>query len=277
MKTLWALALILSGCGVASRHPLDISNAKEAWNANNDPINLRDAYTVNFDQLPLQGELSRKPWTDSYWPSYRGGIADRWNDPDAESAFKYTLYDLDDIRRLRPEELVRLSPAEKYDIFMGRYDYPLVHHERWRTNPEDPGWFGLCHGWAPAAINYDEPHAVTLRGANGIDVPFGASDVKALLTFAQQFGNDTRFLGSRCNWRPDQPEFLTAAECRDTNAGSFHVVLTNQIGMLGSSFVADMSRSDQVWNHPIYGFTAAVESRSNEVYPGAAPGTVSIV
>ncbi len=44
------------------------------------------------------------------------------------------------------DDLKILSPAEKYDIYVGRYDYPTVQSEWKRTNPEDAHWEGLCHG-----------------------------------------------------------------------------------------------------------------------------------
>lgn len=276
MKTPMLLALLLAGCGGVVSRPIDISRPEEAWNANNDPVNLREQYEVSFAQLPLTGELARKPWTDSYWPNNRGGLADRWNDPNAERAFSYALHSEEAVRGMTEAELALLSPAEKYDIFSGRFDYPLVRHERQRNKPDDPGWFGLCHGWAPAAINFEEPQPVTLRSAGGIEVPFGASDIKALLTFTQQFARETRFLGSRCNRTVGDAGHDEAPECRDTNAGSFHIVLANQIALLGASFVADMSRSDQVWNQPVFAYTSTVDRTSDEVYAGAAPGTVRI-
>ena len=85
--------------------------------------------------------------------------------------------------------LKALSPAEKYDIFMGKFSYPTVKFEWARTSASHPQWYGLCHGWAPAAIVYDEPNPVTLTGPSGVKVPFGSSDVKALLThFLANYG-----------------------------------------------------------------------------------------
>ena len=36
-------------------------------------------YQVAFDP-ELDGALAKAPWSDTYWPTYRGGIADRWKD-----------------------------------------------------------------------------------------------------------------------------------------------------------------------------------------------------
>ena len=276
MQSLW-LILFLVACHPNTHAPIDRANLQEAWNANNDPVNLRDHYEVQLEKLPLSGELDNKPWTDTYWPNWRGGIADRWYDDTSElSAFEYPLHGKSAIEAMTQEQLARLSPAEKYDIFVGRYDYPLVKYERQRTKPDDPSWYGLCHGWAPAAINFAEPKPITLRNDEGIEVPFGASDVKALLIYTQQYADNSRFLGSRCNYKPRDPEHANSPECRDTNAGSFHIVLSNQIALLKQAFVADMNRGEQGGNQPIYGFKSEVQEYSDEVPADAAPGTVRI-
>lgn len=267
----------LTGCGSQSPRTQATSSFKEAWNAANDPVNLRDAYEVHLASLPSGGTVARAPWTDTYWPSSRGGIADRWNDQTSPSAFDYKLAKKNAVKNMTLAARAKLSPAEKYDIYMGRFDYPLVNEERQRTSPDDAAWFGLCHGWAPAAINFEEPQPVTVASADGIELPFGSSDVKALLTFAQQYGEDDRTVGERCNHDlAVAPDHANDPECRDTNAGSFHIIIANQLGLLQKAFVAEVNRDYQIWNQPVYGFESKVISVSGDVYAGAAPGTVKI-
>jgi hypothetical protein len=173
------------------------------------------------------------------------------------------------------DQLAALSPAEKYDIFMGRYDFPTVQSELLRSHPSMPSWYGLCHGWSSATLNFDEPGAVTLRGANGVDVPFASGDVKALLAYAQGvvFSPMARVLGQRCEADlTTQPHMRNTAACRDTNAGSFHLVLANYVGRGGQTLVADFTRGSEVWNFPIYGFsTRELLRRAPSI--GAAPQT----
>lgn len=260
-------------CGQArSGRPLDVSQPAEAWNDVNDPMNLKDDYEVVFEGLPLTAELEVKPWTDTYWPNYRAGIADRWNDPTRPDPFRYELNGPAEIAAMDEQGLGRLSPAEKYDVFLERFDYPLVNEERRRTSPDDPSWYGLCHGWAPAALNFKEPRPVVLESASGRKIPFGASDVKALLLYAQQYGTSSRAVGRRCNANGGEGN-----ECRDVNAGSFHVILTNQIGLLATGFVAEVARESQVWNQPVFGYQTTVLGESGDVYPEAARGTERIV
>jgi hypothetical protein len=265
------ICILLISCG---QNPSSIdltSQTREAWNALNDPKNLKDDYEVTLSKLPISADLSNKPWSDTYWPNYQGGLANRWNDPEQPDAFEYKLFSANQVSSLTEEDLKHLSPAEKYDIYLGRLDFPFVRSERRRTKADDPSWYGLCHGWAPASINYSEPNPVTVEGAGGIKVPFGSSDIKALLLFAQQYGDDNRMAGGRCNDNDG-----SGPACKDINAGSFHVILTNQIGIKDQGFVADIAKGEEVWNQPVYGFTSEMIGETTEIPASAAPGTVKI-
>lgn len=272
------LTALLGSCGIPISDKGRVSETKEEWDISNDPRNLRDEYEVAWLKLPTEAELSKKPWTDSYWPSYQGGLAQRWYGTNAESAFSYPLISRDRLSAMSIEERQRLSPAEKYDAFLGRYDFPLVRFERQRTSPDDPTWFGLCHGWAPASLNFTEPKPVVTMGADGIEIPFGSSDIKALLTYAQQDGRRTRFLGNRCEFDlAENSQHADDLECRDANAGSFHIVIANEIGILNQGFIAEVNRGYQVWNHPVFGFQTEALEESESIYEGAAPGTVKVI
>jgi subtilisin-like proprotein convertase family protein len=115
-------------------------------------------------------------------------------------------------------------------------------------------WWGLCHAWVPAAILEAEPQkAVTYNG-----VTFEVSDIKAL--FLMMYNRSTtKFLGRRCNLREDEIERdengrIKQEECRDTNAGSLHLVLTNLIGRDKRAFAEDRTMGYQVWNQPVVGY-----------------------
>jgi len=266
--------LILTGCGGASP---STSSTSEAWDRANDPLNLGNQYEYSFNLLPRTAQVSLKPWTDSYWPSNQGGIANRWIV--GQNGFSYGFLDRQTLGTLSLAQMASLSPAEKFDILNGRYDYPLASHERSRTRPTDEDWFGLCHGWASAAINYYEPKSVMMRNADGLSIPFAASDVKALLTFYQgQVSNaPQRVLGMRCDADLSRdPYAAQLPQCRDVNAGAFHVVLANQIGRFGQAFTADVTRDAEVWNQPIHQFSTIIVGYQG-VSPGAAIGTVQEV
>lgn len=269
----------VSACGSKSKG--QVSNqvgSDEEWNELNDPLLLSGNYNRTLKSLPTDAKLEEVPWTDTYWPSYEAGLANRWNQSGSDP-FKYQMPSKTELKSMNLEALKELSPAEKFDIFRGRYDFPLVKSERSRTSPESPSWEGLCHGWAPAAYLYKEPGTVVLENEDGIKVPFGSSDVKSLLTYytGQVARAKVGFLGSRCDEDIIRnKEAAKTPECSDTNAGSFHVVLTNQIGLMKKSFVADVTRDAEVWNQPVYGYVTEVREE-RAPHAQAAPGTVKEV
>lgn len=243
-----------NGCGSQSA-----SQAQEAWDLRNNPFQFASGMVTGWHDLPMHGQIAAMPWADSYWPSSEGGIAARWRH--VEDNFAYQPPSLDALRSMSLAERSRLSPAEKYDAYVGRLDYPLVRAERSRTSRDRAAWEGLCHGWAVASLNFSEPRPLALKSSQGIEIPFGSSDIKALLTLLQgNFnGAKSRTVGGRCNIDLDaHPEARSFSECRDLNAGAFHVILANSIGIQHRGFVVDVTRGLQVWNHPITSYTSKV-------------------
>src|SRR5262249_20095746 len=112
-----------------------------------------------------------------------------------------------------------------------------------------PTWWGICHAWSPASILMPEPkHPVTKNG-----VTFKVHDIKALVELVHN-STSSKFVSLRCN-KEDTREGLPASstinydnygrpvdedrECRDTNAGTYHVLIANYLGILKQSFVED--------------------------------------
>ena len=267
-------ALTGGSCQKASQIPR--ANVYEVWNQPNAPERLEWNFSRSFDELPLKGELDVAPWMDTYWPTAKGGINNRW--AGTGQGFDLLSPNLETLQQMTEEQLRGLSPAEKYDAFVGRYDYPTVKLERGRTRPDAKSWEGLCHGWAPASLAFKEPGVVTLQGANGIRIPFGSSDIKALLIFLQgEAANPrpvNRMLGLRCGLRSGTfTDVSSASACKDVNAGAFHIVLTNYLGIRRHGFVVDRVRANEVWNHPVWKYKSRVISET-EPSPQAAEGTV---
>src|SRR5689334_6057116 len=94
-------SLWLAGCG-SSPTPTGL---KEAWKPTNDPLNLGGDFDRLLTALPLTGEVGQKPWTDTYWPGYQGGLANRWNDPAHPSAFSMHLYTEAEVAQLAAPDL----------------------------------------------------------------------------------------------------------------------------------------------------------------------------
>ncbi len=234
---------------------------------------------TNFYSLPRSGRISddRLGWSESYWPSNKGGIAYRWNHPQP-APFKYKLLSKEELMRMTEEEISQLSPAELYDISNDDYNYTLTRKVLGKYSLKDLWWEGICHGWAQAAINFPEPKPITYINKGGIRIPIGSSDIKALLAMHEAYnykGEKFAFAGKRCRVKgkvvgeaddrdhpsdrnyPD-PELAESSECKDVNAGAFHVIISNMLGLLGKGFVADIDRFNDVWNQPIVSFKSSL-------------------
>ena len=243
------------------------------WERFSDPVIMSKDFVRTFSELPKEAIVTdkRKYWSSDYWPLNKGGINLRWNStkpngfdlvsPDKSSVFKMTL-----------NELKQLSPSEKFDLYRGDYSYALKKEVAGRTSPRRKDWEGICHGWAAAALNHNEPQPKLVKNPDGIQIPFGSSDIKALLSYYYAYKYkpvSTHQMGRRCNG---------AQHCEeDMNAGAFHIVLANQLGLQGKGFIADIENGREVWNHVAYDYETQIIE--DNLSPGfdSAPGTYKVV
>ena len=299
LSTTVCMTLLLTGCGENSSN----SSLKEEWDQKNLPNLISGPdFKAKLSELPKSGSLDVIPWSDDYWATARGGIAYRWQTED----YGFQLMDKETAAEA---DTSLLSPAEKYDLFVGREDFPLTRAERSRTkimmtvegsdtfdpDKEIPMWEGLCHGWAPASFNFEEPGAVSLKGAGGRTIDFTSGDVKALITYYHQYSGNrstrTSFMSNRCEesykdlqaavesgelTQKEMNDKMETAACSDTNAGSFHIVLANEIGIRKKSFIIDKVRDAEVWNHPVSRYSSTIQAKEG-VDENAAPDTVKEV
>lgn len=260
------------------------------WNKANNPYYFdpvaKIKFTPVFNDLPLAAKIQddRYGWSESFWPSKKGGIAFRWNHPNPQP-FTYKLHTKEELLKMSEQQLSELSPAELYDISQGDYKYTLTRKVLKTYKPTDLWWEGICHGWALAASNYAEPDKNVVTNKDGIKVPFGSSDVKALLAHHDAYnakGWNAR-VGDRCSANgkvpgeayPDKDQFpnppakadAETEECMDINAGSFHIILANMIGVNSHGFVAEVDRFNDVWNQPVTSYESKVVDESVPVYP----------
>lgn len=110
------------------------------------------------------------------------------------------------------------------------------------------------------------------QGAQGLTIPFGSSDIKALLSYYYAYHHEegeTLQMGKKCDRRGRHCD-------EDLNAGAFHIALTNQIGLLGESFIADIENTKEVWNQMVYSYTSEVVQDDLLPAEDSAPGTVRV-
>lgn len=228
----------------------------KSWDFQNDPTRIDSNFDLNIHTMPKQGALERHPWSSTYWPAMKGGINYRWH-AQVRRGFNLDSPSLAELRQMSKAEIAELAPSEKYDIAMGRYDYPLVSEVASQTSPRAKDWAGICNGWAPAAYMFPEPTTVEFTNPDGIVIPFGSSDVKGLLSQYMAFhsnGNVTQ-IGYRCS---KAGRIFGTKQCKDINPGAMHVVLSNMLGIQQKGFVLEIDPAEEVWNQPIYSFKTTV-------------------
>jgi hypothetical protein len=235
------------------------------WNERNNPYRLDANFIAVFDSLPTEGKLKDEnlAWPAYFWARNKAGIARRWS-AKKERNFKYKSPELYKLQNMKESQINLLSPAEKYDIYMESYDYPTVKLVRSQSDKTAGYWQGICHGAAPASAYHTEPKRVTLTNNDGVKITFYASDVKALLAYHYAKINDQKatLVGNRCYLLRTLPTGIYHS-CKDVNAGAFHIILTNRLGLQNKSFIADLDPFRQVWNHSALSYKSTIVSSSS--------------
>lgn len=221
----------------------------------------------------MAAKLDESPWSDDYWALYTGALGKRYADPDFPEAddwmanAKYIQENMPaPVMEGRSAAMInRLSPAEKYDALIGDDNYTLTrrmwnegkyyHDAKGSVEP----WMGICHGWAPAAYMMPRPtNSIIVKSGNGNFITFYPDDIKALASLLwAKVAPETRFIGGRCDDKePEQDEIgrNTSVNCFDTNPGTWHLAVVNQIGVSRRSMVLDATYDYEVWNQPIFSY-----------------------
>lgn len=240
---------VLSACGQGSvlvsdelETPEAVKQA-EAWSQQDNPSIFTATLEYRYDKLPKAGEAAVTPWAGSYWPTYEDNINYKWAGAASDSpskkyekAFGGTNVE-DAVSRYRRIE----SAARRCtDASTCNSAYGEVCAKRGRSRTEGrcvATWWGICHAWTPAAILLPEPRYPVTR--NG--VTFQPQDLKALASLVHD-STQTKFVSLRCNKMNSMPDgggirydsygrpIDADRECRDTNAGSYHLLLANYLG-----------------------------------------------
>ncbi len=234
-----------------------------------DPDNLITTLEEMEKQNLTKAETPQQPWSDSYWPLFNGQIAFRYADPGfpvkSEDWKVKNDYMLGEGARVTNVDL--LSPAEKYDLLVGDAGKSLMHEalsegeQYYRASGKVEAWMGICNGWAPAAYMVERPaNAVTVMAADGkTKITFNPADIKALNSLLWAMNSpQVRFIGGRCDQKhpkTDPNGRIKDQDCFDTNPGTWHQAIVNQIGVSKRSFTMDVAFDYEVWNQPLKGYS----------------------
>ncbi len=231
---------------------------------------VENIYEIDKRDL-LSGEIEKKPWSDDYWPIYKGILGARYGAEDFP--FSTDWKENFDYFKKFPffpifsggsyDKIKNLSPSEKYDLLIGATKGALTPAmwEEGRAYYEQYGkvetWMGICHGWAPAAYMMDRPtKSIEVIAFDGrTKIKFFPDDIKALASLLwANARTPNKFVGGRCNYKDvdvDENGRPTNSECRDTNPATFHLTTVNRVGLAKRSFVLDTNYDYEVWNQPV--------------------------
>ncbi len=294
IKTLAAVAVFGVACGDGQPTDTNapatndgvvksVDGKSDAWNWRNNPSHFRAELNYKFDELPLEGASERVAWAATYWPYYEDGINYRWQGKDElspaekyDKAFNNWEFE-DGFMDLKPFDTNTCEfDQEYYDSLGPAAEWTHRNKGNWMSSngidddedgiedSEECGWeedqdrdgvetwWGICHAWAPAAIMEDEP----IKPVEHNGVTFAVSDMKALLI--QQYDRtDAYMIGGRCNEEEierDDNGRIVNDDCRDINAGTFHVIIANFLGTNSRPLVIERTTNYEIWNQPFIGF-----------------------
>lgn len=257
----------------------DCIPGKAPIEAGDRPENLVDA--VRFADLGAMDRAglrkaaladAAQPWSDDYWAIYLGCLGKRYADPEFPGSADWSEnrdyilgHPAHKLWTAGAAAVDRLSPSEKYDLLIGDETGTLTGamwaegESYYRAGGEVESWMGICHGWAPASYMLPRPKKpVQLRAAGGAPITFYPADIKALASLLWASANTvTRFIGGRSNDKnpaTDANGRVISSKAFDTNPGTWHVVIVNQLGAAGRSFVMDATYDYEVWNQPVAGY-----------------------
>lgn len=245
------LPLMLMSCGPAP----DMPSYAAPTVATTEIISAQIDLLFSGDQkifylLPLSGGVTKKEilWSGSDWPAYQGSINARWNKIEPEG-WNYDSPGWISALLMGSEKRAELSPAEKYDLAFGRYDYPLKNAVYEVIDPSIDPAIGLREGWMVASLYHKEPMPKEIANGDGITVPFGSSDIKALLSYYYQ---------NQIKQNPVQQ----IGQDHPLNPGTFHVTLTNSVAMRGEGLLADLDVSHSTAHFAVKSFASRVEEEA---------------
>ena len=231
-----------------------------------------------------QKSLALTAWSGTGWPTWMGGIAQRYASLAFLRAGKVwsalyayvtapgtTFFDIYKERNAKRIDL--LSGAEKYDLLIGDLSDSsngYLTPKQWEKGAkvverlgDVPRWFGICHGWAPASFMFPRPRLpIEVMAADGVTkLKFWPADLKALASAMWADGiSKVRFMGKRCDIEKPPRDAIgrvIAPECFDVNPALWHMALVNQLNSAERHLIMDATYDVQVWNQPLVAYSYA--------------------
>lgn len=206
-----------------------------------------EAYLSPY-QGPETFRLSEKkaPWAGNYFAMIQGGIAHRWQ----SNEYPAEVLDREIVEGLSKNDLLKLSPVEKYDILRGDYTFNSTKHELTHRGPlrqlKVEHWEGFCNGVRCAGIVLPEPKfPVEITNREGIRLEFLPADLKALAGASYFYVEKYGQLGGPTN---------TGTAANQPNAAIFDLALRYHLAKNKKAFVIDTHLGAEIWNETVVGY-----------------------
>jgi hypothetical protein len=272
-----SLIALVASCGgqeETDESPPEVGGKGEAWDSANNPAYVDSTFVYDVAGTPVEGEAKNIPWAGDYWATASDSINVRWDGDNslspAEKVAKafglkaFPKWVTENVGIYGHNAKACDQDSECSEEMSESCVKPRATCAEGLTCATVPaskggrciaGWWGICHGWAPAAVSEPQPaKPVTKNG-----VTFYPGDLEGLASFVYQANLKSKFLSQRCNKAGDKLGLdnngrIREGECRDMNPGSMFVVLTNMLGRRKVGLVEDKTYDYQVWNQPVRGY-----------------------
>ena len=218
-----------------------------------------------------KGKVLNQPWSDDYWPIYKGILGNRYADLGFQNTFDWkesqNYVILNPVSRYTKSNIEFLSPSERFDLLLSDNKFSLTKsmwaqgEKYFNANGSVERWMGICHGWAAASFMVKRPQKkITVKSFDGkLDIPFYPSDIKALASLLWASSRfETLFVGGRCRSKfpeLDDNDRPLSKDCLDNNPSTFHLALINRVGKQKKSFIMDATFDYEVWNQPVVSYS----------------------
>ena len=269
-------------CGAFPNTSLDYQNCFFQWFCENKNwLNIPSDSVCNYYEAN-RGKQSafltfeKTPWISNYFLFIHGGIATKWQSPSFNP--KYYKYNpqthtaIDKlvwsrIKSMTKDQINKLSPAEKLDIYLGYEDFKITKWELENRGPfkkDIADWEGYCNGVRAAGIFLPEPtksYTVKSKLDSTISLTFYPTDLKALAIASCFYVTGYADVGN--------PTSLTVLPNPTVFDVSLRFLIGNNIYPILFDRFSDLDRiqqntaSNEIWNTTIIGYNRQVLSKQD--------------
>lgn len=216
---------------------------------------IKDFLSYNKGENKFYLPKNYMAWGGNWYACRNGGITHRFHGDERDYPNSKTL-NWSKVKAMTPEEIYKLSPAEKLDIYLNDSNFSVTKFELQNRGPERPdrnddGWCGFCNGARIAGAIMPEPRKeVTLWsiGPNTQQVRFSIGDIKALVSAAYMHPAFTFSFGL-----PDEQGGNI-----NPHAAIFDVLLRLYLGKNKIPFVVDDAYGAAIFNETVIGYNRAI-------------------